>query len=491
MIRYRRKLILWAVGLIPARIFLPFGFVWLALGSLAYFPLNDYYRQLEQRKKIKIQNKRYLHLLEAANVYFQDAYSVGQFLQKLKLQSPPQDPEWSKTIFWMEQTYRSQTDQRIYLDFLLTKLPPEARFFLNALFGHEAFKEQLGEISLTSLRYFRRTLRMDLELEAGIAAQKTEAQVMLVLPFIFRFFLPRLLVTGPSNSPIGLLLASFAWLLALAAGSLFLKSNQASNSFEVVSKHLRAVFLRIPSLKLFQKICSRFIHSKHSMPLLEAWNVSCSTGRTRPDSRTFVPSLEQVLVQNMSRILLLSLGLFVVLLWQNLGGALSLVVLILTSCYLKITTDAKNIGNSIRQDFPEFQHRLYLHLIAGFSLSNAWKELLKDLPPGPLSDDCKNLQFLIQGGNPILEVLTIWSHNIKITEIQESIALLQRYCESGSRESLLRFGEQMIAESSSSQMRQHIRKARLQTGLMIPIMLDLVAIILICLSSALETFGSF
>lgn len=491
MSKYRRKLLIWAVGLILARAFFPYSFLWFGLGSLAYFPLNDFLVQNKRRKLKSAQSKRYLYLLEAANVYFQDAFSIPQFIHKLKSQAPPDDSEWSKTVFFMDQIYRSHGDYMNASSLLQSRLPSEAAFFLHALFGPEAFREQLGEISLVSLRYYRQLLRSDLEVEAGSAAQKSEAQIMLILPIIFSLFLPGSVIRGSASTSIGLLLSSLAWLLALAAFSLFLKLGEIDHSFDSVKIHLQTLFERIPSPKTLEKLFYRLIQLEFAIPLIEAWQVKHSRSRTRVNSRSFEPLLEQKLIQTLNRILFISSVISLILVWQSPISALLVFVFIPLLFYLAILAEAKKISQTIQEAFPEVQHRLYLYLISGYSLSNAWQELIVDLPPGFLNEDFNNLQHLIQGGSSILEALTVWSNNLKITEIQESIALLQRYCESGSRESLLRFGEQMMEESSSQQMRQHIKKSQLQSSLMLPIMLDLISIILICLIPALEAFGHF
>lgn len=490
MIRYRRMLIIWSVGMALAKLFFPFGLVWLGLGSLALLPLKDYLDHHEAQKQKKLREQRYLFMLEAANVYFQDAFSVGQFLHKIKSQARADDHEWTRILFWIDQSYQPHLNHKGFKDLLSSYLPREAEFFLDALFGPEIFKEQLAEISLTSLRYFRQVVRSDLELEASVAAQKSEAQVMLVLPFIFRAFMPYLLVTEASNSLVGIILSSFAWILTLAAISLFLKRNKRDDSFEHVWEKANQLFLKIPSLKKLENISGKLLQSRLLFTLQEAWHLKNSNGRTRINTGTFDPSLTDELTQLISRMMAFSLAIALFFLCLNAPGwALGVLLLGPLILYLKIKGEGQKSIQALREDFPEMQHRLYLYLIAGHSLTNAWQELLTALPLSPLSEDWHKLQYLIQGGSPILEALTIWSHNIKITEIQESIALLQRYVESGSRESLLRFGEQMIEQASSSQIRQQIKKSQLQTRIMIPIMLDLVSIIFICLIPALGAFG--
>lgn len=489
MIKYRRNLLICSVGLGLAIIFFPLGIVWISLGSLSFFPLKDYLDLREDRRRKKRSERRYLHILEAANIYFQDAFSVGQFLRKLKSQSPPDDPEWSQTVLRVDQAYRSNFDPESLRNLLSTQLPQEADFFITALFGPETFREKMNEISLTSLKYFRQSLRLDLELEAAIATQKSEAQVMLLLPFLFRLILPRVLLSGAGRSPMSLFLSSLAWILAITAISLFLKLDRTDDSLDRIMDILRRTYEHIPSFKFVETTIYRGLSFKISFHLQAAWHMRSSSGRTRLNNQVFDPVLTQRLVEIISRSINLSFVIFIVFIsMKNPIGAFGSLFILPALLYLKIVTDSKKAFQAIQEVFPKIQHRLYLYLIAGYSLQNAWQEVLTGLPPGSLTDDWENLQFLIQGGSPILEALTLWSHNLKVMEIQESIGLLQRFMESGSRDSLLRFGEQMLEQGGLSQYRKQIKKSQMQTGLMIPILLDLISIILICLIPALEAF---
>ena len=141
------KFFLWLLGLALARIFFTPGILWLVLGSLAYFPLKDVWLFKQEQRKHNKYSQRYLQMLEAANVYFQDAYSVSQYLDAMKKQRWDGDLAWKKSLHLAAGAYQQGVDSERVAGILAKGLPKEADFFLEALFGPQAFQEQLREIS--------------------------------------------------------------------------------------------------------------------------------------------------------------------------------------------------------------------------------------------------------------------------------------------------------------------------------------------------------
>ncbi len=397
----------------------------------------------------------------------------------------------------------NQQSAEAYLPTLEAAFPcPESTALLYAL----RLENQLGEKLIDMLRDSFDTARELVMLEDEIAAannrQRSESMILSVLPFAMAPLFADLInldLASSGSAGLGAVLRFFAYGLAMFAFMLNLRfsaeRSSISKNIDQTPKLFRiyddAEILHINWLSvLINKLPLRYRTQIVRLYRLAYPQNFFSLQKDTAEPLLFQHVLTLILVFSASFMLLLLISLIsgIAVYWSLL---LSLLTVLLFEGQLR--SRAKENEESLRRDLPLMLSLLARLLRNTLHLSTALRECASIFSnqKSPLSTIVKSMMGRINYAESPSQLFEELADQLKLSDVSSLLYVLARYSTVGSKE-LLDILEKQLGLCWAEQRQNIRRNLDAKSGLsLIPMLMDLVAVMLIGIAPAMQVFMAF